>query len=274
MMKRMLVMSLLLAWGGALVAREGGRVTRDSLESGRDEGIVSRDTLYHPPVAPAVACPPGKRGERRFAGHSNGHWAGLYFGFTKFLDHAWQAYDGDMELDWGRSFTLQLNAGELIVMMNPPNRHLFLSGLGLEYQRLCFNREVTLEKRDGELRVVPLGELGLTDVRRSVFKVLYLTVPLLYEHQSRSNADRYFSVGVVGGVRLHSKTKIVYDARGDKRKVKETGSYNLSPFKLDATARVGLGGATLWASKALTPMFLPGKADRVYPFTIGLAFTR
>jgi hypothetical protein len=200
------------------------------------------------------------------------HWEGTYFGFTKFLDKRWMDYEGDAELDWANSFTLQFNLKEMIIASSRSGKRLLFTGIGLDYHRLYFDRDITLRKQaDGTIAAVPLASLGVTDPRRSVFKALYLTAPLLFEVQSAQRRG-FLSAGLVGGVRVHSKSKIVYDD-GGKRKLKRSGSYGMNPFKVEAMARVGFGSFTVWTSKSLTPMFDPGKGPRVYPFTIGFGFT-
>jgi hypothetical protein len=204
--------------------------------------------------------------------HPRPHWEGTYFGFTKFLDKKWMDYEGDVELDWANSFTFQFNMKEMLIASSRSGHSLLFTGIGLDYHRFYFDRDVTLRKQaDGSVIPVSLASLGVTDPRRSVFKALYLTAPLLFEVQ-RARSKGFLSAGLVGGVRVHSKTKIVYDD-GGKRKLKRSGSYGMNPFKVEAMARVGFGSFTVWASKSLTPMFDPGKGPRVYPFTIGFGFT-
>ena len=65
----------------------------------------------------------------------------------------------------------------------------------------------------------------------------------------------------MGGVRLHSKTKVVYkDSSGDKHKKKEKNNFNMVPFKADLVGRVGYKRLSLWGSYTLTNMF---KSDKI-----------
>jgi hypothetical protein len=199
------------------------------------------------------------------------HWEGTFVGFTKFLDKEWKDYTGGIELDWASSFTLQFNMQEMIIASNYSGNSLLFTGIGLDYHRLYFAYDSTLRRQaDGSIVPVSLASLGVTDPRRSVFKALYLTVPLLFEQQYAKHRG-FIAAGLVGGILLHSKTKIVYDDHG-KRKLKRSGGYGMDPFKLEAMARVGYGPVSIWASKSLTPMFNPNKSPRVYPFTIGFGF--
>ncbi|MDR1415552.1 MAG: hypothetical protein LBI96_07060 [Odoribacteraceae bacterium] len=224
--------------------------------------ITRRDVRVGSPHTPS---PPAR--------HKSPSWSGIGFGFTKFLTRGWKNYEGEMEMDWARSFTIQLNMADYILVKNRARTLLLYSGVGLEYNRLCFDRDITIRRQsDGSLTAVPLTNFGVTDPRRSVFKALYLTMPLLVEKRYAKQRG-FVAAGLTGGMRLHSKTKIVYDnPRGHKQKLKQTGPYTMLPFKVDASVRVGWRGVSVWASKSLTPMFNPDKAPRVYPFTIGIGF--
>jgi hypothetical protein len=290
-MKATCILSLVLVAGtpgiaralpDSLVIRDAWRqrdaVERQHLERDTTADTVLLATLYLPSL-PGVVPPP--RGARGWKDHEEDTWVirspewlrdRLLFGFTKFTGRGWKDHEGFMELDWSSSFTVQYNNFiDVEIFSGVP----CFSGVGLEYSRLVFARDITVRRApDGSLVETPLASLGVTDPRRSVFKVLYLTLPLIYEIQSARSRELFASIGLVGGMRLYSRTKIVHDdANGEKRKIKQTRSYAMNPFKLDLTARVGLKFFRVWASKSLTPMFNTSKAPRVYPFTIGVSFS-
>jgi hypothetical protein len=282
-MKTMFVLLFTLVAGAPLLARDVTIVIRDTARESIpvEQMRLAPDSL----IAPRWIQPwkgyrigifsfasPGTTVKVGFAGkrYKNWtHWEGTFVGFTKFLDKEWKDYKGAIELDWANSFTLQFNMQEMIIASNYSGNSLLFTGIGLDYHRLYFDRDSTLQRQaDGSIAPVSLASLGVTDPRRSVFKALYLTVPLLFEQQFAKHRG-FISGGLVGGIRLHSKTKIVYDD-GGKRKLKRSGSYGMDPFKVEATVRVGYGPISVWASKSLMPMFNPDKSPRVYPFTVGI----
>jgi hypothetical protein len=77
-------------------------------------------------------------------------------------------------------------------------------------------------------------------------------------------------VGVIGGVRLGSHTKNVYSSNGGNHKPKSYDDFDLQPFKLDATARIGWGPLNIYANYSLIEMFRNDRSPELYPFTIGL----
>jgi len=215
--------------------------------------------------------------KRKKLSHFRGNWEGLYLGFMDFGNTDYTEYGGNdfLNLDMAGSVVVQWNVESFAL---PLYRNFgIVSGVGLEYQRMRFNRDITLRKDErGDLQPLVLSDIGIERVKRSSFKILYLTLPLLVEYQFNPKERRplYVSVGIVGGLRLHSKTKVVYKSEaGNKRKRKESGSYNMLPVKADAMVRLGLLGVNVWGSYSLTPLFDTGCAPKVHPYAIGFGFT-
>ncbi|MDR0544472.1 MAG: outer membrane beta-barrel protein [Odoribacteraceae bacterium] len=272
-----LILSLFVALptvNDSLVIKDAWR-PRDSIEQLTIEPGAAEQVRVPPFAHHTSIAPEPKETKTRFfymtPYRTRGHWSGIHLGFTNFMAARWKEYRGDLSLDWANSLTLHLNMTDVAFLSNASGRALLLSGFGFEYNRLLFDRDVTVRVVDGQTITVPLADLNATNARRSAFKALYFTVPLIFELQT-GPCRAHASAGLVAGARLHSKTKIVYDRAGDKKKIKETRSYGMNPFKVDLTARVGLYGLSLWVTKSLTPMFDTGKAPRVYPFTIGIGF--
>ena len=182
-----------------------------------------------------------------------------------------------MELDWASSFTMHFNFARFSFGLSPRQRFGIFTGFGLDYSRLCFDGDITVRRKKGEmLHAVPLSDLGIEEVKRSTFKALYLTIPLMLEKQIPAPHWKrfYVSTGFIGGIRLHSKTKVVYTSeKGNKRKLKENGSYGMVPFKVDYTLRVGYRGVCIWGNYSLTNMFNKNRAPELRPFAVGFGIT-
>lgn len=141
-----------------------------------------------------------------------GHWNGFYFGFVNFGKTNYSKYGGDdfMELDWASSFTMHFNFAKFSFGLSPRQRFGIFTGFGLDYSRMCLDGDITIRREKGEmLHAVPLSEWDITDVKRSTFKTLYLTIPLMLEKQFPAPHWKrfYVSTGFIGGIRLHSKQR-------------------------------------------------------------------
>lgn len=211
-----------------------------------------------------------------------GHWKGFHFGFMNFanLPDGWE----DMELDMGSSFSMQFNFANYSVNLNSRGNIGLVTGLGIEYQRFRFSDEnITLIKEEGNTIPVHVQDIYTEDnidhVQRSSFKNLYLTIPFIFEVQfpaAKATKKRiYASAGFMGGVRMHSKTKIVYrDSDDDKQKEKMKGNFHVVPFKVDVTGRIGYRNINIWGSYTLTNLFKSNTMPdlKVYTLGFGLLF--
>lgn len=107
---------------------------------------------------------------------------------------------------------------------------------------------------------------------KNKLKESFVTVPLLFELNTSRRDSRNFHIaaGVIGGVKLGSTTKQYYSMGGHDFRDFKHDDYNLFPFKLDATVRVGYGDFTMFATYSLTPLFEYNKGPELYPFTVGV----
>lgn len=220
------------------------------------------------------------RHSQRYRWRFSGHWCGVNFGFVNFANVDYSDYapseDGFMDLDYVNSFVMQLNIFQQSINLVPRNNFGLVIGLGLEYQRLRFDNKHRSIALNEDKKVVPWEIDPEWNVKKNSFKTLYLTIPLLMEVQfpALRSQQIYISAGVMGGVRLHSKTKIVYNNQnGNKKKDKVSDDFSMIPVKADAIARIGYRGLNVWGSYTLTRMFKSGKGPELHPYSIGLGIT-
>lgn len=205
----------------------------------------------------------------------SGHWSGVGYGFLNFTETPKGEWKG-MEPDWSNSFVMQFNFLTYGVSFVPRNHFGLVTGLGFEYQRIRFNNDYfSLGKAEGNLIPIDLHALDAKDITRSSLKSFYLTVPVMLELQlPAARRNQFFlSAGVMGGLHIHSRTKVVYhDKEDQKHKEKEKGSFNMIPFKADAVAKIGFNHVHIWGSYSLTDMFKDNEIN-VRTYTIGLGVT-
>ena len=94
--------------------------------------------------------------------------------------------------------------------------------------------------------------------------------PLLLEFQIPAGKKRiHLSAGVIGGVKLASKTKVKYQDGGKQKSVIKD-DYSLSPLRYGATVRVGYRMINLYANYYFSPLFSETTSPELTPFSIGL----
>ncbi len=210
-----------------------------------------------------------------FKGYFKGHSRGFHVGFMNFANLP-EKYNG-MKLNGSGSFTFQFNIFNHNIGLNKRNNFGLITGLGLEYQRFRFdNADYTITKIDGTTSLIKNKEKynDIESVKRSSFKNLYLTIPLMLEIQFPASkyAEKrfYVSGGFMGGIRMHSKTKVVYhNTNNKKEKEKHKGNFNIVPFKVDAIARIGYGKISLWGGYTITNLFKDKNLTDLNIYTIG-----
>ena len=204
-----------------------------------------------------------------------GHWAGFEWGFNGLMD-ADQSINmqGDLkylELKQGRSWNFNLNFMQYSFGFGTDKVGL-VTGLGLEFNNYHFRNPTSIKVEDGVTVVNNSYALDPNKiVTKSKLSTTYFTAPLLLEFQIPTSYKHriYFSAGVVGGVKIGSNTKVVYEGT-NKGKDKVRDDYNLSPFRYGLTARVGYRKLSLFATYYPVQLFEENKGDEIYPFAIGL----
>jgi len=197
------------------------------------------------------------------------YWSGVDLGFSGLLmensvldDNPW------LETDISRSAVVGLNIleGKLRIFKN----HLGInSGLGFTWQDFSFNDSLSLVNQNDTIMGFNSGDIKF---EKNKLKTGYIKVPLLLEINTSKNKKKnvHIAAGLIGGWNFRSllKTRTVTD--GDKIKTKNKGDFNLSPWSLEATTRVGYGNLNLFATVSLTSLFEENKGPEVYPFTVGI----
>jgi hypothetical protein len=208
----------------------------------------------------------------------NGHWSGLEIGLNGYLtpdmDFNYPSAYSGLEQNYVKSTNVNLNLFEQNFNL-VKNKLGLVTGIGFTWNNYRFDATDTrLAKRDGILAVYNDQGNDISYIK-SKLVVNYLTVPLMLEYQTNPRAKAnsfHLGAGVVGGLRVGSHTKYVYDD-GGKQKDKEPGDYYLNPFKVDGIVKIGWGVINLYGTYSITTLFRSGKGPELYPFSVGICLT-
>jgi len=176
-----------------------------------------------------------------------------------------------MDLNSGKSINFNLNFLEYAVPF--AHQHLgVVTGMGLEVSNFRLSSNIGLIKNDVGVTVADSSYIksGI-NLSKSKLTMTYLSIPLLMEFQVPSGHKRFYvSAGVIGGVKLGSHTKVVYQDGGQKQKDKNRNDYNLATLRYGFHARVGYKFINLYATYYPVALFEKDKGPEVYPFNVGL----
>lgn len=213
--------------------------------------------------------------ERKKHHYFNGHLAGIGIAMNGYLDS-----EGREELPPGYEF-MELNQQKSVEVTIYPwqeSVRLFGSwfglttGLGVQYNNYRFNIETYADIQEPGRDWFPeLNEE--TSVSKSKLMMLHLNVPVMAELQiperHRSN-NLFISGGIVGGVRLQSHTKLVYNNDEGRQKKKKRDDMGLPTFRYGVMAKAGFGNFSVYGTYYPEPMFKEGKGPELYPYSVGI----
>jgi hypothetical protein len=229
-------------------------------------------------------------------GKYNGHWAGVELGINGYVNDKFNMnFDPKypyMNMNTARSMVVNLNPFEFNVNL-AKNKLGFTTGLGFQLSNYYFTGSYVMIPDSAQLVAFKVkdGNNNYVSLKQDKLFVGYLNIPLLFEYQTspkRNLKSFHISLGVIGGVRICSYSKQQYnsidqtyylvDANGgrvasyyvDNTVVRSYGAYHLSPFKLDASFRIGWSFLNLFTTCSLTPMFQNNQGPKLYPWAVGI----
>jgi len=211
--------------------------------------------------------------EKGFKKSEYAHWTGFGIGVNGFLTPDYETNLNDVapyvDLDLSKSITFNINFFETNVTLFK-NRLSLTTGMGIQQNRYSLRNNVNLQYNSDSL----WGQLDtVRQYTKNLLKAAYIQIPLLLEINTGDDPKKNFhvSAGVVGGFKIASKLKQKSEIGDSKRKKTKTkGTYNLNPFQLYLTGRVGFSDITLFANYGLLSAFEQRRGPEVSPFTIGL----
>jgi len=216
-----------------------------------------------------------KRRKERF----RGHWAGYELGMNNFTDR-YGKFAGSipgteyMDLNTGKSWNANINFLQYSLPMGSSVG--WVTGMGFEWNNYYFDRNNVIGKDPATGRIIPIYPPAGAAYSKAKMNTTYFTVPLLLEFQFGHKKKGFLSMGVIGGLKLHSNILQKYNDNGNKERIKTKNDLNLSPLRAAGTVRVGYKFIKLFANVGLIPLFKdnlgPVGSPDLYPVTIGLIF--
>ena len=205
-----------------------------------------------------------------------GHLFGLELGFNGFMTDYWSTTlapeDNYFDLNTSKSYVWNFLFPSVNLGIT---RHLgFVSSVGLNFSSYRFDGNNSIVKDDYGV-IGPLYPATGIIFTKSKLQSTYLTLPVLLEAQiPLSGHDKTINIGagVIGALKLFSKTKVTYDD-GDKSKAKSKDDFSMNVLRWGATARIGYEHIQVFGTTYFTQLFEKGKGPELYPYEVGIAFT-
>jgi hypothetical protein len=208
----------------------------------------------------------------------SGHWSGIDVGLNNYLNkNNSMSVSGDdefMSLNTDRSFNFDLNFFQHSIGLIGKNFGL-VTGLGLEFNNYFFdNNNSIMKDAQGVIESKPYDSVHL---EKSKLAVTYLAVPLIFEWQFPDNVNRSdrlrIAIGIIGGLKLESHTKIVYKENDKVQKDKNRNDFNINSLRYGFTLRAGYNKVNLYVNYYPVSLFEKDKGPELYPISVGLSFS-
>jgi hypothetical protein len=238
--------------------------------------------------------------ERNKKPRFNGHWGGVELGINGYVTPDFNTNWGDeydyLNLRYEKSIAVNLNIYEQNIALNKAKNIGLITGIGLAWNNYRFNPPTYLEPTSPEITGYYMEDVS---VRKTKLTAMYVTVPLLFEMQTKN--PRYikrffFSVGGLISARISSHTKIYFNEANkeyrlrvpasdpaaykpgtyitpgatDRNIIKSFNSFYLQPVKFDASLRIGYGLLSIFGTYSINTLFQSGRGPKLYAWTIGI----
>lgn len=173
----------------------------------------------------------------------------------------------ELELDYPRSksfgVSLMMNNADII------KDRLYISpGIGINWNSYIFRNNISIQSNGDTTAFLPDS---LLEYDKYKLRATYLQVPVLLGVRiGKLKNPLGIQAGLVGSYRIGSMIKQKYTVDGVKHKDKIRDDFNLSPFKLEAIARISISEFGFFCRYSLTPLFEKDKAPELYPFSVGI----
>jgi len=233
----------------------------------------------------------------------NGHWGGVQLGINGYVTPNFNTSFGKnydyLALRYEKSIAVNLNIYEQNIALNKAKNMGLVTGIGMAWNNYSFTSSTYLSPDSS-------GVYGFyikgASVRKSKLTAMYITIPLMYEIQTK-NPRRikqfHFGIGVLMSARVRTHTKVYYNEANqpyklydpktdsflpanpdvtyttppliDRNIVKQYNSFYMQPFKFDGMISIGYSIINLYATFGLNPLFQHDRGPLLYTWSAGIS---
>jgi hypothetical protein len=207
------------------------------------------------------------------------HFAGIDFGFCQLMDSNGSATRDSaaqwLSLNSNRSLTWRFNLLEQKFRIYHDYIGVY-TGFAIAFNSygLDSNVDVFTDEEYG-LYAVSVDP-QTRNYHKNKIRNTILQVPLMLEFNSRKEIKKNFhvAVGAIGGWVTSTITKQKWENETGKYTNRRKEEFEVTPFTLDLSARVGYKKTALFVSYGLTPLFHSNKGPEVYPISFGVQLSQ
>jgi len=206
--------------------------------------------------------------KNRFFAHGSGLFAGFSNLASRDLSKIGAVENAALKLS---SYEIGLTAFGMSVQLSRKYGWLFFAGLGFRVQQ--YNADFNLGFEEDNNITIQKHPANDIQYLKSRLVQWYLHAPIMFEYQKKLSKRSNFFVqaGVELGLKLSSKSRVVYRDANDKKVRPFLGKgMNVNPLTVDAKAEIGFNSLALYARYGLIELFRKNRGPEVVPVAAGV----
>ncbi|MCL2436340.1 MAG: PorT family protein [Lentimicrobiaceae bacterium] len=206
--------------------------------------------------------------KKRYRVHGSGLFAGFSNLSTRTLSEIGTVKDAELKLS---SFEIGLTLFGVGVQLHKKYGWLFFAGLGFKVQQYNADRNYAFVKQD--YRTIQVQPENGIFYSKSRLVQWYLHMPIMFEYQKKlpKRSNFFVQAGVELGLKLSSKSSVMYRDERDKRIRQTMGrGMNVNPLTADAKVELGFNNLALYGRYGLIELFRKGRGPEVIPVAAGV----
>jgi hypothetical protein len=208
------------------------------------------------------------KGENSFYAHGIGLFAGFSNLALRDLLKIGIVSNAELKLS---SYEIGFTVFDVHARLSKQYGWLVYTGLGFKVQQYNTDRNYAFVV-DNDITIQKHPETGIL-YSKSRLVQWYMYMPIMFEYQKKITKKSHFFIqaGVELGLKLSSKSSVVYRNDHDKKIREKLGrGMNVNPLTVDAKVEIGFNDLALYARYGLIDLFRKNRGPEVVPVAAGV----
>ncbi|MBP5502339.1 MAG: hypothetical protein J6Y24_06080 [Bacteroidales bacterium] len=199
-----------------------------------------------------------------------GHLSGIFLGINGLLNSDFKYETPEdypfLALNETRSLDFSIYFNDFAV---PFSKNFGLvSGFALQFNHYSFQEAFDLVVVDRQITadyntIVP-------EFKRFNYRIMHFNVPLVFEFCTSGYRKFFVNAGIMGGIRIGSRTKQVYKIDDERQKKCIRKPFETNLLKYSFIGGFGYNGVQIFGEFSPVPLFKDGHGPELYPFSVGI----
>lgn len=210
------------------------------------------------------------KNKKDFSGHLSGIFLGINGLLLKNGEYEAPVTMPYFELNESRSLDFSVYFNDFAVPFSK-NCGLVM-GTALQFNHYSFQQVFDLTVND-HMVTADYDHTVATEFKRFNYRIIHFNFPIVFEIATSGRQKFFVNAGVMGGVRIGSRTKQIYVVDGDRQKNCSRKTFDTNLFKYSFIGGVGYRCFQVFGEYSPVPLFKSGHASEdLYPFSLGVKF--